>query len=123
MISQNLKNIKSWIGDNKSDLVLAMSFFLIAIISFGLGRISISIQNPGIRTPIRVEENANPSETIKEKGSNTALLYVGSKNGAVYHLPSCSGAKRIAEENKIWFSSREEAESLGYRPAKNCEGL
>lgn len=52
-----------------------------------------------------------------------ALLYVGSKNSDKYHLPDCPGASRIKEENKIWFSSEEEAESLGYTPASNCDGL
>lgn len=46
--------------------------------------------------------------------------YVGSKNSNVYHLPDCPGAKRIKEENKRCFSSKEEAEKAGYRPAKNC---
>lgn len=49
--------------------------------------------------------------------------FVASKNSNKYHLPTCVGAKRIAEHNKIWFNSKEEAESLGYTPASNCPGL
>lgn len=62
--------------------------------------------------------------------ANAALLalpesggYVASKSGAVYHLPWCSGAKRIKEENRIYFASKEEAERAGYRPAANCKGI
>ena len=69
-------------------------------------------------------------ETAKsDKSSKTSptpageKLYVGSKNGEVYHFPWCSGAQRMKEANKIFFSSREEAEKAGYRPAANCEGL
>jgi len=54
------------------------------------------------------------------KGRGT---YVGSKTGKIYHLPWCSGAKRIKEENKIWFSSKTEAEQSGYAPAGNCKGI
>lgn len=136
MISVNFLNVKEFLKKNKTDLFIAASFFLIALISFGLGRLSILLEKQD-KIPIRIEENAflpdisnHPKiEALKEQGigasnnSNAALLYIGSKNGSVYHLPHCSGAKRIAEENKIWFSSKEEAESLGYRPAKNCEGL
>ena len=50
-------------------------------------------------------------------------LYVGSKNGTKYHLPTCSGAKNIKEENKVWFASKEEAEGAGYSPASNCKGI
>lgn len=62
---------------------------------------------------------ANNSEDI------TAISgqYVASKNGTKYYLPSCSGAKRIKEENKVYFSSKEEAEAQGLEPAKNCKGL
>lgn len=49
--------------------------------------------------------------------------YVASKNGKVFHLPWCPGAKRIKEENKIWFSSKEEALALGLKPAANCDGI
>ncbi len=49
--------------------------------------------------------------------------YVGSKNSTKYHLPTCIGAKGISEANKVWFATREEAEEVGYTPAKNCKGL
>ncbi|MDP2676619.1 MAG: Ada metal-binding domain-containing protein [bacterium] len=128
MILQNLKNGKDWALENKNDLLLAVSFFLIAIIAFGLGRLSFTVENSSVKTPIRVEENGaalglTGDRAAGEQKNQVLLPYVGSKNGSVYHLPGCSGASRIAEENKIWFSSKEEAENLGYRPAKNCEGI
>jgi hypothetical protein len=53
----------------------------------------------------------------------TTGMYVASKNGTAYHLPTCTGAKQIKEENKIWFASKEDAELAGYKPAKNCKGI
>ncbi|MBA3550727.1 hypothetical protein H0W32_00780 [Patescibacteria group bacterium] len=49
--------------------------------------------------------------------------YVASRGGTTYHLPTCSGAKRISEKNKIYFHNKEEAERFGYKPAKNCKGI
>lgn len=49
--------------------------------------------------------------------------YVASKSGTKYYLPSCSGVKRIKEENKIWFASVEDAQAAGLTPATNCPGL
>lgn len=43
-----------------------------------------------------------------------ACLFVGSKNSVKYHSPSCSYAKRIKPENRVCFSSKEEAEKRGY---------
>ncbi|HEY0010394.1 MAG TPA: Ada metal-binding domain-containing protein [Candidatus Paceibacterota bacterium] len=48
---------------------------------------------------------------------------VASKTGTKYYLPWCGTAKRIKEENKVWFASKAEAEAAGYEPAKNCKGL
>lgn len=50
-------------------------------------------------------------------------MYVASKNGTAFYLPSCSGAKRIKEENKIYFSSKTEALGMGYKPASTCKGI
>jgi hypothetical protein len=49
--------------------------------------------------------------------------YVASKNGTAYYLPSCSGAGRIKDENKIWFDTESAAENAGYKKAANCSGL
>ncbi len=49
--------------------------------------------------------------------------YVASKSGTKYYLPSCSGVKRIKEENKVWFASVEDAQAAGLSPAANCPGL
>jgi len=46
--------------------------------------------------------------------------FVGSKNSNKYHLPSCRFAKKIKPENQVWFSSKEEAESKGYKPCGTC---
>ena len=50
-------------------------------------------------------------------------LFVASINSNKYHFVSCSGAKRIKNENRIYFSSIQEAERRGYTPAKNCKEL
>ena len=133
-----LKKSKRWVTDNKNDLVIAISFFLVAIIAFGLGRFSVLKENQR-KEPIKIERQAYQNVDIpKAPANNTyeveprkedkkdlmgAMLYVGSKNSNKYHLPDCPGALRIKEENKIWFSSKEEAENLGYNPATNCDGL
>lgn len=88
-----------------------------------------SLQDNGTRdnitTPITGNNNKNRSSatTEEKKVPVSKRRYVASKNGTKYHLPTCSGAKRIKEENKIWFDSKTEAEQAGYEPAKNCKGI
>lgn len=57
------------------------------------------------------------AETPKEQ------VYMASKNGTKYYLPTCGSAKRIKEENRVWFATKAEAEAAGYSAAANCKGL
>lgn len=124
-----LANFKNFCKDNEKDLFLITVIVLVAVLSFGLGRLSKIEEN---KVPIRIENlSANVSETRfrvapaaeTEFLKETSGSFVASKNGSKYHFPWCSGAQRIKESNKIWFNSREEAESEGYTPAANCKGL
>ena len=46
--------------------------------------------------------------------------FLASINGKAYYPKDCAAANRIKEENRIWFNTKEEAESQGYAPAQNC---
>ncbi len=56
----------------------------------------------------------------KDISDEKERMFVGSKNSKIYHKPDCSYAKKILDKNKIWFSSKEDAESKGYRAGKCC---
>ena len=118
---------------SRKDLLLASIIFLASLASFGLGRLSVLVEHSSSAGPLRVisttaalpfaqQMNASgtPPTSTPVSGSE---LFVASKNGTVYHLSSCAGAKRIKEENKIPFQTKEEAEARGLRPAANCPGL
>ncbi|MHB8278649.1 MAG: Ada metal-binding domain-containing protein [Candidatus Humimicrobiaceae bacterium] len=63
-------------------------------------------------------EQASTTETTTT--TDNSGPFVGSVNSDVYHYPDCGSAKRIKEENRIWFSSSNEARAAGYRPCKTC---
>jgi hypothetical protein len=96
--------------------------------SFGLGVLAgkdLALQGPsGAQAGIQIGSStlATPlpgsSEAPQELG-----VYVASKNGTKYYLPSCSGAGRIKEENKVWFQTVADAVAAGYTPANACPGL
>jgi len=116
---------------------LAILIVFVALASFTLGRlsdgnftqaktISTEIDNTahlldGTVKNTQVETTEDESKTdfsVQDQGK-----YVASKNGTKYHLPWCGSAKRIKEENEVWFATKTEAESAGYSPAKNCKGI
>ncbi len=60
------------------------------------------------------------SETGSASAETKECAFVGSKNSDKYHLPNCRWANKIKPENRVCFSSKEDAESRGYKPAKCC---
>src|SRR3990167_6729605 len=118
-------------GWDNNELYLAAIIILVAVISFGLGRLSKIREE---KTPITIEnvkENAETSESKSLSTSNvdktnstaTSKIFVASRNGKKYYYAWCESANVIKEQNRIWFSTQAEAEKAGYQPAANCKGL
>lgn len=96
---------------------LILVVFLVALASFGLGRLSASeAAKPAVSVATAAVEEGNVAMSV-------GGLVVASRNGSVYHFPWCGGASQINEENKVWFSSEEAAAAAGYTPSKSCKGL
>ena len=110
------------------EIFLGSCMILVSVISYNLCQI-----NSLKKTPINIEqgtanvyqavENSNktdPKQTNKPEPQKLDTRVVASKNSDKYHHAWCSGAKRIKQENQIWFNSAEEAEAKGYILAGNC---
>jgi hypothetical protein len=130
------------------DAVLVAVLMLASMASFGLGVMAgqegggvgkgdkVVIQAPSAdeagslapkeATASSTEKNDIPPSNVKKENPATSAAggqYVASKTGTKYYLPWCGTAKRIRDDNKVWFASKAEAEAAGYEPAKNCKGL
>lgn len=108
-------------------LFVPMVIILVALLSFGIGRLSAT-KGGG---EIRLEYDpalANPAAALQSTKERPAPLeaqlsngVVASKTGSKYHYPSCPGAKQIKEANKITFPTPQAAEAAGYSLAANCK--
>lgn len=67
--------------------------------------------------------NDTTSQNLLNEAENALPRYVASKNGRVYYFTWCSGAKRILEENRVYFNSAEEARAKGLNKSTACAGL
>jgi hypothetical protein len=130
MILTDLRHkIKSFIGLlDRKDVYMALLIIFTAITSYTVGLLSgknstdtpVTIRNAGAVMSATIPPSQEKTTTIPHTSQG---LYVGSKSGTKYHLPTCSGAQRISEANKVWFASKAEAEKAGYTPALNCPGI
>jgi len=49
-----------------------------------------------------------------------AEYYVGNVKSLRFHLPTCEGAVKMSEKNRIRFETRDEAVQAGYKPCGTC---
>ncbi len=132
---------------NNDGIYFSVIVILVGVISFGLGQKSLISENLQKQSDNKLQagivfidnafsaatssktfvsgsdKNDLNTTTEDKKENNKSLPIVASRSGSKYHLTTCSGAMRIKEKNKIFFSSEAEAEAAGYEPAANCPGL
>lgn len=108
---------QSWFDDILWALV-------VIVISFGSFSLGIEYERERFleQNPVSIQRNENIGEIweqYKKEKSETSYFF-GSKNGSTYYTRGCKAGNRIAEENKIFFSTSKEAEDLGYMFSKQC---
>lgn len=82
---------------------------------------TIVIKTDGQSLDIDTQYVPVDNETDDQEEIVPDVKYVGSIKSDKYHYPTCTYAKRILEENQIWFESIEEAEAAGYKPCGVCK--
>ncbi len=122
MLANLFKKVKDRCIDNRSDLFIAGIIFFTGLSGFGLGRLSVDIKQ---NKPLFVVQPTSQEfpEASSSNSDKTDKRVMASRNGTIYYYPWCSGAKRIKEENIVWFATKEAASSAGLKPAANCSGL
>lgn len=134
--------VKNWFYDNQADIILIFGVILVAVISFGLGRLTttqtmkepVIIENQGAsalnNTEQAINQDGAKQNTNSEKNKSSVNqagntlpsekgIIVASQNGKKYYWPWCSGVSKIKPENLIWFKSEIEAQAAGYTPCSD----
>jgi len=77
----------------------------------------VSLEREARENGLGLWATASPSPSPSQ---TTAANYIGNSNTKVFHRPTCRYVSQIAPEHIVYFSTREEAISAGYRPCKVC---
>lgn len=108
----------------RRDIFLVILIVGVGVCSFTLGYLA---RGPGSPQPITFSQNlCLPPVTQDSVAQGAALAQgsstiVASKNGTRYYYVWCSGVSRIADKNKVFFSSESEARQKGYTLASGCK--
>jgi hypothetical protein len=92
------------------DALIIGTFIFACLLSFGFGYLAGS----------ETHERGSVSMGLFEEGSDDGVF--ASKTGTLYYRSGCSGADRVKESNKIWFTTASAAVAAGYSAARGCEG-
>ncbi len=130
MLTEYAKKVKLFIETHRDDISVSLIVLLTGLGGFGLGRLSTLIPE---KTALTITESANTAAPFAQIATQTNPptkttvprdnTIIGSRTGSTYHYAWCPGALKIKAENKIIFTSKEDAKKQGYTPANNCPGL
>ena len=127
MISkEKIKYYQTTISKNEDKIIIAIGFVLVAVLSFGAGKLSETYHT---QTPIIFQDcsdcqspqgssQASP-EITASPASEAQGKIIGNKNSHIYHLPGDAFYDKISPENRIYFATEEEAQKAGYRKSKS----
>ena len=119
-----MEKIKQFIDSEKGkDVMLVLVIILVGLGSFQLGRLSkghgdgsssLKIEYSGIES---LEKQAN----ILSATEPSEKAFFASKRGSKYYPVGCPAGANLKPENKIYFSTRADAESAGYELSSSCK--
>ncbi|MGE4554585.1 MAG: hypothetical protein AB7D02_00370 [Candidatus Paceibacterota bacterium] len=118
-----IAKIKKFVKKHKEYFLLSIFSFLIFSFGFSLGIIygGQFFKRP----PIIIEKDLLWQEkdfnNFSENKTEGQKLYVASSRGKYYYPLDCPLANNLSEKNKIYFSSKEEAEAKGYLYNEKCD--
>jgi hypothetical protein len=126
IINNFLNKIKRYLNIDAEMVLYIIIIIIVGFASFFLGRMSIvnNREESGIifinqdNYTDKIQANSLKSESeIKKQIGN----FVASKNGKLYYPVNCKLSNRLSEKNKIYFDTKEEAESSGLDFATGCK--
>ncbi len=128
---QHLKDkIKGLAYPDKSLILQAFIVILVAVGSFGLGRLTYSSPKSEKVAIINLDstkgdkvtyyKKSSPTKEVAPTSNTTTGVYVASKNGKLYYRVGCGASSRIKEENKIFFNTEQEARDAGLQGSDSC---
>ncbi|MDQ3076237.1 MAG: hypothetical protein M3Q34_03865 [bacterium] len=131
-----MEKIKQFIeSDRGKDIFVALIVILVSLSSFGLGRLSKSVEKTELKieypSPVSVQVISQEASAISaNSGTNSKKVpavsnsvgksFFASNRGTKYYPVECSAGKNLKQENRIYFYTKADAEGAGYELSSSC---
>jgi len=127
-----MEKIKQFIKSEKGkDILIVIIIILVGLGSFELGRLSKN--DTGILKMEYKDQNSTQNTDITDSGvvgftqseipktaNSSGKNFFASSKGKKYYTINCSAGKTIKQENRVYFTTGEEAEKAGYTLSSEC---
>ena len=120
-------------SEKVKDILIVIIVILVGLGSFELGRLSKEGGSEGIKIlPAQAGEygdqtgnavsaiESTKTDPIIQNSNSVGKTFFASSRGSKYYTISCSAGKTIKQENRIYFTTGEEAERAGYTLSSSC---
>jgi len=125
-ITNSMEKIKQFIASDKGkDILIVIIVILVGIASFELGRLSKESSSGDLKI-INTQTGEYPSQDqgvsviLSQNSNSTGKTFFASNKGSKYYSLGCSAGKTIKQENRIYFTTGEEAQAAGYTLSSSC---
>lgn len=124
-----MEKIKLFLESEKGkDILVIMIVILVGLGSFELGRLSKETNSEGIKIEYPSQNQTKTANVISATESDSGRptseksnkTFFASSRGSKYYSISCSAGKTIKQENRVYFTTGEEAEVAGYTLSSSC---
>lgn len=130
-----MEKIKQFIESEKGkDILIVIIVILVGLGSFELGRLSKEASSSGLKIEYPNQNGQSEANVISaatdvprpETGRGTSVatpsgkIFFASNRGSKYYTTSCSAGKTIKQENRVYFTTGEEAVAAGYTLSSSC---
>lgn len=126
-----MEKIKQFIESEKGkDILIVVIVILVGLGSFELGRLSKGNTSSGVKILNEIQSAnvisaTNNLEVLPSSGEKTSKSvsknFFASSKGTKYYSIGCSAGKTIKQENRIYFSTGDEAQKAGYTLSSSCK--
>jgi endonuclease YncB( thermonuclease family) len=79
-----------------------------------------AVSAPSATAPARAPTPARPLGLAGTPTPAARGRVIGNRNSRIYHVPGCRSYNAVAERNRVYFNTEEEARAAGFRKARNC---
>jgi len=126
-----MEKIKQFLKNEKGkDILIVIIVILVGLGSFELGRLSKENDSSGIKIEYPDQNSGQEANVVSAVSgvqhptasiNTTDKTFFASNRGSKYYSISCSAGKTIKQENRVYFTTGEEAVAAGYTLSSACQ--